>query len=688
MRVRTLLLAGVAAVAIPGLIGTGWSSWQAWTNWNRAERATLSTRVLSGTMRGLTAVATESGLLSAAARNGTAQPSDLQAGRQATDALLDRMRRDVVAEGLDPAGVDQSVQKFNELRRRVAELLARGGREGDPKLVADLMAGRAEVLDGLEAVARAAEQRIGHAAPAVAQLAEIARQAMTLRSELGARSLIINAWLAGQPVTPATLSNGLRLNGRIEMSLENARRMTEARGDPALLRVLEQTRSELTTTTEPRYRSYVDAALASVGKPGAPAWPTSGPDFARWTVQALLTVLPLRDAALDAAVAEGDAAAATARTRLLGSLALAAMALLVAAGGVAMLLRRLVTPVRELTGNVGRIAAGELDTQVPYRGRADEVGEMAGAIEVLRVNSVAQRRLEAEAQTESEARDARAARLDGLVRGFQGRAGEMVKILSGSSTELEATARGMSGTAEGARTQAGRVLSAAGEASDGVQAVAAAAEQLSASIGEISRQVSQATSVTAQAVEDARRTDATVQTLAEGAARIGDVVRLISDIAGQTNLLALNATIEAARAGEAGKGFAVVASEVKSLAAQTAKATEEIGAQITQIQSATDQAVVAIGGIGRRIEEVSGIAVAIAAAVEEQSAATSEIARTVQDTARATEAVTANIADVSQASAQTGDAAGQVLSAASELSQQAERLNGTVASFVAEVRAG
>ncbi|WP_458096566.1 methyl-accepting chemotaxis protein [Roseomonas sp. WA12] len=688
MRVRTLLLASVVAVAIPGLIGTGWSSWQAWTNWERAERATLSTRVLSGTMRGLTAVAAESGLLSAAARNGTADAADLQAGRQTTDALLDRMRRDVVSEGLDPSRIDQSAASLNDMRRRVAELLARGVREGDLKLVSDMMTGRAEVLEGLEAVAHEAEKRIGHSAPAVAQLVEIARQAMSLRSELGARSLIINAWLAGQPVTPASLSTGMRLNGRIEMSLENARRMAEGQGEAGVLRVVETARSELIQTTEPRYRGYVDAALAGFGKPGAPAWPTSGPDYARWTVQALLTVLPMRDAALDAAVAQGDSAAVTARTRLISSLTLAALALLMAAGGIALLLRRLVTPVRELTGNVGRIASGELDIAVPHRGRADEVGEMAGAIEVLRTNSVAQRRLEAEAQAEREARDARATRLDGLVRGFQGRAGEMVKTLSASSTELEATARGMSGTAEGASAQAGRVFSAAGEASNGMQAVAAAAEQLSASIGEISRQVSQATTVAGQAVEDARRTDATVQTLAEGAARIGDVVRLISDIAGQTNLLALNATIEAARAGEAGRGFAVVASEVKSLASQTAKATEEIGAQITQIQSATDQAVVAIGGIGRRIEEVSGIAVAIAAAVEEQSAATSEIARTVQDTARATEAVTANIADVSQASAQTGDAAGQVLSAASDLSQQAERLNGTVASFVAEVRAG
>ena len=220
-----------------------------------------------------------------------------------------------------------------------------------------------------------------------------------------------------------------------------------------------------------------------------------------------------------------------------------------------------------------------------------------------------------------------------------------------------------------------------------MQTVAAAAEELTSSIYEITRQVAQSAAITQKAVGDTRRTDTLVRALAEGAQRIGQVVDMISNIAGQTNLLALNATIEAARAGEAGKGFAVVASEVKSLATQTARATDEIGAQIRQIQSATTEAVEAIKAISATIEEVSTIATTIASAVEEQGAATLEISRNIQQTAASTQAVANTIAGVSQAANDTGAAANQVLGAAGGLSQQAEQLNAEMSTFLAGVRA-
>ncbi len=271
---------------------------------------------------------------------------------------------------------------------------------------------------------------------------------------------------------------------------------------------------------------------------------------------------------------------------------------------------------------------------------------------------------------------------------FEAKVGTLVSMLSSGATELQATAQSMSATATQTNKQATTVAAAAEEASAGVQTVAAAAEELASSINEIGRQVAHSTKITEKAVGDARRTDTIVRALADGAQKIGDVVQLINGIAAQTNLLALNATIEAARAGDAGKGFAVVASEVKSLATQTAKATDEIGAQIKQIQGATREVVEAIKAIGATIDEVNVIASNIAAAVEEQGAATAEIARNVQQTAASTQQVTATIAGVSQAANDTGIAAGQVLGAASGLSQRAEQLTGEVNRFVAGVRTG
>jgi methyl-accepting chemotaxis protein len=220
-----------------------------------------------------------------------------------------------------------------------------------------------------------------------------------------------------------------------------------------------------------------------------------------------------------------------------------------------------------------------------------------------------------------------------------------------------------------------------------VQTVAAAAEELASSISEISRQVAQSAKVADKALDDAKRTDTVVQALADSANKIGEVVGLISNIAGQTNLLALNATIEAARAGDAGKGFAVVASEVKNLATQTGKATDDISRQITQIQIATKEAVDSIRGISATISEISQIAAAIAAAVEEQGSATQEIARNVQEAASGTQEVSSNIVGVSQGANDTGSAAGEVLSAAGDLSRQAEQLRAEVGQYIDGVKA-
>ena len=349
--------------------------------------------------------------------------------------------------------------------------------------------------------------------------------------------------------------------------------------------------------------------------------------------------------------------------------------------------RGILRPIAALTGAMARLAAGDNATAVPDADRRHEIGDMARAMLVFKQNAIDQARLTAEKELARLAREERAARLETLTTGFERLAGELMGQVASAATELQATAQSLAGNAGDATRQATNVAAAAEQASVNVQTVAAAAEELSVSVAEISRQVLQSAKVAGQALDDARRTDTVVQALAEGAQKIGEVVGLINNIAGQTNLLALNATIEAARAGDAGKGFAVVASEVKSLATQTARATEDISRQIGQIQSATRDAVQSIQGISRTIDEISQIGAAISVAVEQQGSATQEIARNVQQAAAGTHEVSSNIAGVSQGAEETRTTASQVLGAADELARQAEDLRSEVTRYIAGVQA-
>ncbi len=350
--------------------------------------------------------------------------------------------------------------------------------------------------------------------------------------------------------------------------------------------------------------------------------------------------------------------------------------------------RGLAGSISGMTGAMRALAGGDKTIEVPGVGRKDEIGGMAAALQVFKDSAIEMERMEAATkEAEKKAAEDKRQSMNALADRFESGVGEIVASVSSASAQLQSTAQGMTATAEETSRQSTAVAAASEEAATNVQTVAAASEQLAASVSEISRQVNEAATIASRAVDDAKKTDHTVQGLAEAAEKIGKVIDLINDIAGQTNLLALNATIEAARAGEAGKGFAVVASEVKNLATQTAKATDEIGAQIGAMQNVTEGAVSAIRNIAATIDQISQISSAIAAAVEQQSAATKEITRNVEQAAQGTKEVTRNIDGVSQAASQTGASAGEVLTASRQLSQSSEKLQTQIQTFLSTIRA-
>ncbi|WP_456622518.1 MULTISPECIES: methyl-accepting chemotaxis protein [unclassified Bradyrhizobium] len=333
------------------------------------------------------------------------------------------------------------------------------------------------------------------------------------------------------------------------------------------------------------------------------------------------------------------------------------------------------------------LSAGDLDTEIARSRHHDEIGAMTDTLTVFRDSMIEARALADEQDRDRVAKAERAARMEAKIAEFESTVRSALDNLAQSANSMQSTAQSMSNTADQSNALVNAVASAAEETSVNVQTVSSGTEQLSSSIAEISRQVVTSAGIAKKAVDEAGATDATVQSLADSASRISVVVDLIQTIASQTNLLALNATIEAARAGEAGRGFAVVASEVKSLASQTAKATEEIRTQIVSMQQVTTSAVGAIQGIGRIIGEINDVTTTIAAAVEQQGAATREIARNIQHAAGGTSEVSSNIVGVSTASAEAGAAASEVLGASDALRREADMLRGEIDAFLNNMRA-
>ncbi|NYZ11927.1 HAMP domain-containing protein [Azospirillum sp. RWY-5-1] len=358
-------------------------------------------------------------------------------------------------------------------------------------------------------------------------------------------------------------------------------------------------------------------------------------------------------------------------------------------GGVlAFFIDRAIThPLLAMTSAMGRLAEGDLSTEVPGANRRDELRHMAAALQVFKNNAVEMQRLEGEREQMRRQIDAdRRRTMNEFANGFEQAVSGVVQSLTEAADGMARDAQAMSTDAAFTSVKSSAVAAASQQATSNVQTVAAAAEELSSSIAEISRRLNDSSATAVNAAEKAKQTNGIVEGLADAAQRIGQVVELIGEIAEQTNLLALNATIEAARAGEAGKGFAVVATEVKNLAGQTARATEEISAQVAQMQGATNGAVDAIRAIAEAVAAISGTVTDIATAMEQQGSATRDIAANVSHAAQGTQEVMQHIAEVTTAAGKTGSAADAVLRASRDLAGQAERLRGEVRGFLNKVR--
>ncbi|HEU5274002.1 MAG TPA: HAMP domain-containing methyl-accepting chemotaxis protein [Xanthobacteraceae bacterium] len=451
---------------------------------------------------------------------------------------------------------------------------------------------------------------------------------------------------------------------------------------PALIAAIEKVKTAYLGTEFTTRREKLVAALA-----GAEALQLTTSDWTSDSVPRLATLTDLAEAALAAAQQHAAGQLAAAQGSLALKLALLIGGITFGTAGYFLIARRVIRPLSDIQTAMMKVANGDLGVEVPFADRSDEIGALAQALSAFKRNAGEKARIEREQQSRSEQAAVRQKAIEAHIAAFESHVGEALQALASASGDMRKTSDKLAGSAESTNRQAKDAAGASANASDNVQTVAAASQELSASIGEIGRQVAHAASIAGRAVAETQATDSTVQGLTEAAQRIGQITGLINEIADQTNLLALNATIEAARAGEAGKGFAVVAAEVKSLANQTAKATGDISSQIGAIQEVAEKAVQAMRRIGGTIGEVNSVAASIASAVEEQGAATQEITRNTQEAARRTGEVADNITGVTAGADATGLAAADVRTSAEALSRQADKLRTEVDDFLAKIRA-
>lgn len=539
------------------------------------------------------------------------------------------------------------------------------------------------ILETLDKISGILAAEVNHQDAAIDQLLMIKQAAWLLRNTAGETSLLVSSGLAAGKVTPDIPKTYAKLVGGTDTAwkaLELASAGMQL--PPALSAALSQAKS---VYFDPQYLATRDRLMAALANGDKPEMVAN--QWSPYTVSRLAAAVGVAETALEAAkahIADQHSQALHSLVLQLGFL-VAAAALALAA--LTIVTRRVITPLHRMRNAMLKVAAGDLTVETGYAGRKDEIGGLATALETFKHQAEDKLKIEAQEREHNAGTTARQRAVEAYVADFEASVRQTLQQLGEASGEMRKTSAGLSTVSRQTNARVEVAQKASGEASMSVETVASAAEELSASINDISQQAAHAAGIASRAVDQAAKTDDTVQGLAKSAGRIGEVVGLINTIAAQTNLLALNATIEAARAGEAGRGFAVVASEVKSLASQTAKATDEISEQISDIQKVAGEAIDAIKGIGSIIGEVNEVATAIAAAVQEQGAATQEITRSTQYAAQGTKNVSESITGVKADADASAAAADNVKGASETLETQSQHLGYQVTEFLGKIRA-
>jgi methyl-accepting chemotaxis protein len=539
------------------------------------------------------------------------------------------------------------------------------------------------LLDTLDKLSGVLAADVNHQDATIDQLLSIKQTAWLLRNTAGEASLIVSIGLSTGKITPEARQNYVKFVGGTDATWGALQLVTSGMQlPPALSAAMAASKAAY---FEPQYLQLRERLLTALTEGGKPELTAN--QWSPVTVGRLSTAVGVAEAALDAAKERAvDLHTSALRSLIVQFLLLTAAAAL-AAGALIAVTRRVIRPLLNMRDAMLKVAAGELSIDTGYVSRQDEIGALATALETFKKQAEDKLKIEAQERERNAGATARQRAIDAYVAEFEGTVRKTLQQLGDASGEMRKTSTGLSTVSRQTNSRVEVAQKASGEASMSVESVASAAEELSASINDISQQAAHAAGIASRAVDQARETDGTVQGLAKSAGRIGEVVGLINTIAAQTNLLALNATIEAARAGEAGRGFAVVASEVKSLASQTAKATDEISEQISDIQKVAGEAIDAIKGIGSIIGEVNEVATAIAAAVQEQGAATQEITRSTQFAAQGTKNVSENITGVKADADASAAAAENVKGASETLETQSQHLGHQVTDFLGKIRA-